>query len=139
GLVQAPRNARIEGRAATALHLNLVPTVVTQFIAGTGHRPTFRVGSITAKNICLRGALAVIEDKISDEQHDARLVPICPLLRRSLAAYGKHLERLTKNDALIDAHRHAATEALSGRGPLFFLFDGPATRPVTIHDLARRA
>ncbi len=139
GLVQVPRPARTNGRAAAELHSTLVPSLATLFLAATGHRPTFRIGCMTSTFFCLRGSLAVIEDKISDEQHESRLVPLCPLLRSSLAAYGKHLERLTKNVALIDAHRQAAKDALSGSGPLFFMFDGADTRPLTVDDLNGRA
>jgi len=139
GLVQAPRSARTEGRAATQLHQAIVPSLATLFLAATSHRPTFRIGLMTANNLCLPAGIAVIEDKVSDEQHEARLVPLCPLVKRSLAAYGKHLKQLTRNESLIDSHRKAASDALSGDGPLFFLFDGAGTRPLAISDLNDRA
>jgi len=138
GLVQIPRPARSHGRVAAELHFSLVPSLAILFMAATGHRPTFRIGNLTSRWLCLHGSLAVIEDKISDEQHESRLVPLCPLLRTSIAAYGKHLERLARNDALIEAHRQAASDALSGTGPLFFLFDGAGSRPLTVDDLNHR-
>jgi len=138
GLVQVPKAARSQGRAAAVLHATLVPSLAILFKAATGHRPTFRIGHMTSRSICLHGSLAVIEDKISDEQHESRLVPLCPLLRASIAAYGKHLERLARNDALIEAHRQAASDALCGAGPLFFLFDGAGSRPLTVDDLNHR-
>lgn len=135
GLVRAPPLTRTNGLAAAKLHASLVPVLAIQFLGATGHRPTFRIGQMTSHNLCLPGALAVIEDKMSDEQHESRLVPLCPLLCGSLAAYGKHLERLKVNSALTKAHRQAAQDALSGDGPLFFIFDGKNARPLSVRDL----
>lgn len=139
GLIQRPRDSRLLGRAAVALHEALAPSLAMLFMAGTGHRPTYRLGQMTSRHICLEAGLAVIEDKISDEQHAARLVPLSATVRDSLAAYGTHLERLTGNQSLVAAHRQAAADALSGRGPLFFMFEGHTTRALSIDDLTRCA
>ncbi len=138
GVIQLPRSTRTVGRAALSLHAELVPSLAILFIAATAHRPTFRLGLLTARWLCLTTGLAVIEDKLSDELRESRLVPMCALLRSSLAAYGKHLEAMKDNAALLTTHQQAAERALSGNGPLFFVIEQGGARSLTMADLEPR-
>ncbi len=127
-LTQSPKVARIEGRHAIKLHGEIVPSLALMVMAATTFRPTFRLGELTSAALCLPTSVAVISDKVSDEQHFARLVPLCPMLKSSIAAYGQHLERLAKNETITADQRAAATGALAGTSPLLFLFDRAGVR-----------
>lgn len=137
-LIQLPKPARTEGRLAIELHREIVPSLALMFLAATTFRPTFRLGEFTATALCLPTSSAVIGDKISDEEHFARLVPLCPMLRASIAAYGQHLERLADNKTITAEQRAAATGALAGTSPLFFMFDRAGVRPLDLESLDPR-
>lgn len=137
-LIQSPRESRTEGRHAIELHSEIVPSVALMFMAATTFRPTFRLGKLTATAFCLPTSIAVITDKISDEEHFARLVPVCPMLKSSMAAYGQHLARLVGNQAITSEQRAAAAGALAGTAPLLFLFEGAGVRALELKDLDPR-
>lgn len=138
GLLNAPRKSRSSGRQLLELHQLVVPSLALLWMAGTGFRPTFRLGEITSASFDLTARLAVIADKKTDESHLGRLVPLPPVLVRSLAAYGYHLEKMVANTRLTSTQRSFAQDALSGGGPLFFLASHSGPRPLAPEDLLKR-
>ena len=137
-LIQSPRATRTTGRRAIELHGEIVPSLALMLMAATTFRPTFRLGKLTTTALCLPTSIAVISDKVSDERHFARLVPLCPMLKSSFAAYGEHLERLVVNRAITPAQRAAAKGALDGSSPLLFMFHGAGVRVMELEALDSR-
>lgn len=138
GILYTPRKSHSTGRQLLELHERLVPSLALLWMAGTGFRPTFRLGQITSASFDLRAALAVISDKQSDEGHIGRLVPLSATLVSSLAAYGKHLRLMASESRLTPAQRSSSQDALSGTGPLFFIFGPSGPKPLAPKDLLSR-
>jgi hypothetical protein len=139
GLVNRPRDRRTQGRELLYLQDALVRATAMMWMAGTGFRPTFRLGEIRACHINWMSNTAVIADKLTDAAHEGRLVPLAPTLTQSLGAYGAVLGLMAKADELNASVRQAARHALTGSGPLFFILgkDGKAI-PIDAHHLSGR-
>ena len=138
GLLSTPRKSRTSGRQTLELHQLIVPSLALLWMAGTGFRPTFRLGEITSASFDLKAGIAVIADKKTDESHLGRLVPLPQVLIGSLAAYSHQLEKMAANNRLTSVQRSAAQNALSGSGPLFFFTSHSGPRPLVPEDLHKR-
>ncbi|MCB1554208.1 MAG: hypothetical protein KDJ14_10425 [Xanthomonadales bacterium] len=123
GLINRPRSDRLAGRRLMSLHDDLVRGMATIFMAGTGFRPTFRLGEIRSTHINWISGYAVISDKETDSAHEGRLVPLCDIVMRSFGAYGENLARMIASKEVSAAARLAAKKALTGEGPLLYVFD----------------
>ncbi|MGQ0800700.1 MAG: hypothetical protein ACT4NL_11390 [Pseudomarimonas sp.] len=123
GLVNRPRDQRTAGREILYLQDEMARATACIWMAGTGFRPTFRLGEVRASWINWISRSAVIVDKVTDAAHEGRLVPLAPTLLQSLAAYGSVLGLMSQSADLGPLIRSAARQALSGQGPLFFLID----------------
>lgn len=137
GITNRPRTERTEGRMLLELHDCLVPALGALWMMATSFRPTFHIGDVRATMIDWWESLAVITDKVSDDGHEGRLVPLAPTLLDSLGAYGWLLEKISSERKLPRAIRKSAKMALDGSGPLFFLTTPGGVRPLAPADLDR--
>ena len=136
GLIQKPRNERLEGRGLLRVHSEAVGALGVLLLAATGARATFRAVELRSDALCLFAGLAVISDKIADASHIARLIPICPVAVQSLSAYGLLLESISEERSIPRAIRHRARAALAGKLPLLFIVSGGESRNLTNQDLS---
>lgn len=134
------RNGRKSVSATEALrvHRTYAPAVAWQFCAATLMRPGDSIGSLMLANISFSHRAAVVADKVVDEGHLGRLVPLPDLLVETLEAYGHHLFALSKQSGVAESIRKAARDALDGTGPLFFVIRNGRAKPLALEDLRRR-
>ncbi len=116
----------------------LAPAVAWLACSGTGFRPGDNVGRLTRYNFSFRGRCAVVGEKILDEGHLGRLVPLCPMLLKALVAYGHHLAALAVDKDISQPLRLAASAALDGSGPIFFVPTTGGVRALTGEDMRKR-
>jgi integrase len=135
GLGQPNGNRGLSVKEALRVHARLVPALAWQLCAGTLARPTEALGKITRTNLSILGRCAVLADKVMDEGHLGRLVPLPDLLCSSMAAYARHLRSLAAQKGMPELVVEAANKSLDGTGPLFFLSKGRRTRPMVLQDL----
>jgi hypothetical protein len=139
GLVNRPRDQRTAGREILYLQDEMARSAAWIWMAGTGFRPTFRLGEIRASWINWMSGSAVIVDKVTDAAHEGRLVPLAPTLLQSLAAYGSVLGLMSQSADIGPVARAAATHALTGEGPLFFVIDQRGkVKPLDMQDALAR-
>ena len=113
------------------LHARYVTAVAWQLCAATGFRPGDSIGSVTIHQFSLAGRCMVPAEKVVDEGHLGRLVPLCPVIVQTLTAYGSHLEAMSTHPRLPLHIKEAAGSALSGQGPMFFMLENAAAVPLT--------
>ncbi|MBN8728173.1 MAG: hypothetical protein J0H15_10810 [Xanthomonadales bacterium] len=123
GLLNRPRVQRTAGREILYLQNDLALATAWIWMAGTGFRPTFRLGEVRASWINWLSQSAVIVDKVTDAAHEGRLVPLAPTLMQTLAAYGAVLELMSRSQDISLVARTGAHHAITGEGPLFFIID----------------
>ncbi|MBK9496366.1 MAG: hypothetical protein IPO08_18060 [Xanthomonadales bacterium] len=135
GLVNRPRASRISGREVSRLHEEIVRATAAMWLAGTGCRPTFRLGEMRSAAINPMSMSAVVVDKMTNEAHDGRLVPLASTLSRTLGSYCAVLRLLSQSTDVRRPIRVAALHALQGQGSFFFLWDSQGdVRPLTVKD-----
>lgn len=132
GYLKASKSEKLQ------LQNSLAPAVAWQLCVGTSLRPSDYVGTLTIRNFSMQAKCAVFAEKVLDEGHIGRLVPICPTLMKTLEGYGHHLSALSIDEKIPDYLKKAATLALSGDGPLFFSVGHGKTQHITCNDLSRR-
>jgi hypothetical protein len=96
GLFNQPRDKRLTGRELLRFHAELVRAVASIWMAGTGFRPTFRLGEVRSTHINWISHAATIRDKVTDAAHEGRLVPLAPTVMSALGALGAILVRMSE-------------------------------------------
>ncbi|MGN8200605.1 tyrosine-type recombinase/integrase [Salinisphaera sp. RV14] len=144
-LTKAPIPTVIDGVSALGFYLALL------FAACTAHRSTASIGHITRRAFLVglsdtgRWGLALVADKTTHPQLDARICALPALFTEQFAAYIRQLERLErllgKKQNADDTLLRRVRGALSGDGPLWFAAVGTAsdadTRTIDRHTLAQ--
>ncbi|HEY2346799.1 MAG TPA: hypothetical protein VGH80_13140 [Xanthomonadaceae bacterium] len=120
------------------LHTALAAAVAWLLCAGLGLRPNARLGKITSRNFSMRGSCLVAVDKVLDEGHLGRLVPLPPTIAQTILAYGRHLEALSCSREAPSFIKEAARAALGGAGPLFFIPGNGRVEPLSL-DVMRKS
>jgi len=143
-LSKTPLPSVVDGVAALGLYLAVLfgTTTANRFTAPIAHMT--RRHFISPKGGGSRWTLAIVADKTTQPELDARVCVLPELFTNQMDAYIRQLERLQRqigkskhgNTTLLEGVRNA----LSGDGPLWFAVTGEessyATQPLTPHAIA---
>jgi hypothetical protein len=138
GLTYAKSPAKAGRVRVMELQTDLAAATAWLFCAGLGLRPNSRLGKITSRNFSIRASCLVAVDKVLDEGHLGRLVPLPPTIALTILAYGRHLETLCSSREAPGYIKEAARCALDGTGPLFFVPTNGSVEPMSLDVMRQR-